>query len=60
MNKVLIIATVKVVVDADVCGEHASALTDLLTEQILSRYELSRLELEGKPVKEIDEEGVWL
>lgn len=61
MNKVLITATVKVVVDADVCGEHTSALTDLLTEQVLSRYdELSKLELEAKPIKEIDKEGIWL
>ena len=57
MNKVLITATVKLVSDSK---KDAEAIKSLLSEQFLSKYEQGIVQVTVEPIKEIDEEGVWL
>lgn len=57
MNKVLITATVKLVSDTK---KDADAIKGLLSEQFLSEYEQGIVQVTVEPIKEIDEEGVWL
>ncbi len=57
MNKFLITATVKLVSDSK---KDADAIKTLLSEQLLDKYKQGIVQVTVEPIKEIDEEGVWL
>jgi len=57
VNKFRITATVNLVSDSK---KDADAIKSLLSEQFLSDYEQGIVQVSVEPIKEINEEGVWL